>query len=400
MNPSSSGWLNKHLPVFKKGILSQNYTRIQFYSELKRTGFIYANSLSTISYPQGTSYPLTLEEASKVNLFDSLGYMYFTIYPDSNEDEFISAANRFYDYLKEHSWFKFELPFIKQGPETKLEKIIHDRIKTNESLLKRNFSALIANALLFLDVLTFRYYLENNDDPVAYAQEMEALLANTLYFAVKQKNEKTKHEEIVLKLLEASLRYNKIEDVLIPYEQFNYGKHQLPLECQYILDLTCITVYADAVLEDKERRFILHLGASLGFTKEETKEHVLEAKRFITEHREELSWLDDSNPFRNLYDNTYQMVSLLVIRNKKRLSQEIRESKELADLLMKSTTTELDAEEKDKVKEQLLDICKAIPSLTVFMLPGGTILLPLLVKLIPDLLPSAFADNRIGKEEK
>lgn len=400
MNPSSSGWLNKHLPAFKKGILSQNYTRIQFYSELKRTGFIYANSLSTISYPQGTSYTLTLEEASKINLFDSLGYMYFTIYPDSNEDEFISAANRFYDYLKEHSWFKFELPFIKQSSEAKLEKIIHDRIKTNESLLKRNFSALIANALLFLDVLTFRYYLENNDDPVAYAQEMEALLANTLYFAVKQKNEKTKHEEIVLKLLEASLRYNKIEDVLIPYEQFNYGKHQLPLECQYILDLTCITVYADAVLEDKERRFILHLGASLGFTKEETKEHVLEAKRFITEHREELSWLDDSNPFRNLYDNTYQMVSLLVIRNKKRLSQEIRESKELADLLLKSTTIDLDADEKAKVKEQLLDICKAIPSLTVFMLPGGTILLPLLVKLIPDLLPSAFADNRMDKDEK
>jgi len=42
-----------------------------------------------------------------------------------------------------------------------------------------------------------------------------------------------------------------------------------------------------------------------------------------------------------------------------------------------------------------LDICKTIPSLTIFLLPGGAILLPLLVKLIPKLLPSAFDENRI-----
>ena len=52
-------------------------------------------------------------------------------------------------------------------------------------------------------------------------------------------------------------------------------------------------------------------------------------------------------------------------------------------------------DEKSKVKEQLLDICKTIPSLTIFLLPGGAILLPLLVKLIPKLLPSAFDENRI-----
>ena len=62
-------------------------------------------------------------------------------------------------------------------------------------------------------------------------------------------------------------------------------------------------------------------------------------------------------------------------------------------LLAKSTRKELDKEEKKKVKTQLLDICKTVPSLTIFLLPGGSLLLPILIKFIPKLLPSAFNEN-------
>ena len=40
------------------------------------------------------------------------------------------------------------------------------------------------------------------------------------------------------------------------------------------------------------------------------------------------------------------------------------------------------------------------PSLAIFILPGGALLLPLVVKFIPKLLPSAFDDNRIEDEEE
>ncbi|HAV53450.1 MAG TPA: hypothetical protein DCX41_00735, partial [Aequorivita sp.] len=74
---------------------------------------------------------------------------------------------------------------------------------------------------------------------------------------------------------------------------------------------------------------------------------------------------------------------------------ELEESGELMLLLGQSTLRDLSADEKRKVKEQLLDICKTIPSLTIFLLPGGSVLLPLLVKFIPKLLPSSFQENRI-----
>ena len=87
---------------------------------------------------------------------------------------------------------------------------------------------------------------------------------------------------------------------------------------------------------------------------------------------------------------TVDNVKLLIKRNKKALLQELKQSKEAVYLIKKATHEKLSPEEKIKIRIQLLDICKSIPAFTVFMLPGGAILLPLLVRLIPDILPSAF----------
>ena len=90
---------------------------------------------------------------------------------------------------------------------------------------------------------------------------------------------------------------------------------------------------------------------------------------------------------------TIDEIKELLHRNKLRLYQELSQSKEAMSLIKKSTHTSLSEEEKLKIKIQLLDICKAIPAFAVFMLPGGALLLPLLIKLIPDIFPSAFKEE-------
>ena len=90
---------------------------------------------------------------------------------------------------------------------------------------------------------------------------------------------------------------------------------------------------------------------------------------------------------------TVEEIKELLSKNKKRLAKELTQSKEAILLIKKAAHTTLNKEEKEKVKIQLLDICKSIPAFTVFMLPGGALLLPLLIKLILDILPSAFRDK-------
>lgn len=83
-------------------------------------------------------------------------------------------------------------------------------------------------------------------------------------------------------------------------------------------------------------------------------------------------------------------LKVLLAKNKKRLQLEITESKEVLFLLGESTKRKLTKDEQKRIQNQLLDIFKTIPSLAIFMLPGGSILLPLAIKYIPGLLPSAF----------
>jgi len=86
-------------------------------------------------------------------------------------------------------------------------------------------------------------------------------------------------------------------------------------------------------------------------------------------------------------------IKILLQKNKQNLAQELQQSKEAISLIKKGMHSNLSDEEKEKIKIQLLDVCKAIPSLAVFLLPGGALLLPILIKLIPDILPSAFQDD-------
>lgn len=394
MNPSASGWIKKHLPTFQKTILETDYTASKFYKSLKSVGFIYANSVKTVSYPSGTTYELTLEELSKINLFDALAFTYYKNQDQADSDSFLTSAVAFYAHLEKHSWFSFKIPGFKDSNSTKLEKILEQRIQLDESVLQRNFGSLIANALLYLDVLAFKHFLKAEGNPAQFAKSLEALLANTVFLAFQEKSKKSDHEKLMLKLLQTSLRYNEIEETSRSFKELDYSLHKNPLERQYILDLACLTVYSDEHLEENEHQFIERLGISLEFNKEDIESSIEQVISFLKTNKENITYFDYSNPIRHLYKNTNRMVRTLILRNKSRLSKEISQSRELMVLLRKSTSTELDDDEKAKVKAQLLDICKTVPSLAIFILPGGSILLPILIKFIPELLPSAFNENR------
>ncbi len=91
-------------------------------------------------------------------------------------------------------------------------------------------------------------------------------------------------------------------------------------------------------------------------------------------------------------DEVVEKVTEVVTGNLEALVSEIRETGELGQLLAQAAAGKaLSAEEKRKVKAQLVDLAKAVPALAIFAAPGGMLLLPLLAKLLPfNLLPSSW----------
>jgi hypothetical protein len=91
-------------------------------------------------------------------------------------------------------------------------------------------------------------------------------------------------------------------------------------------------------------------------------------------------------------DAMVERVSAAVTQNLGAVVREIRETGELGQLLARAASgNTLTAEERRKVRAQLVDLAKAVPALAIFAAPGGMLLLPLLAKLLPfNLLPSAW----------
>jgi hypothetical protein len=103
-------------------------------------------------------------------------------------------------------------------------------------------------------------------------------------------------------------------------------------------------------------------------------------------------WQQFTEAWTEASDEVVERVSEAVITNYDAFTTELRETGELGQLLARAAGgVALTAEEKRKVKAQLIDLAKAVPALAIFAAPGGLLLLPLLAKLLPfSLLPGAW----------
>ncbi|WP_271766077.1 LETM1-related biofilm-associated protein [Aquimarina algiphila] len=394
MNPSTSGWIEKFLRNFNDHYNSSPWSFDQLYSDLRQVGFIYGTSIDTL-ISNDTDIIYSEEEKTKLNLFTALVVTYYDTIENADKKGFIEALVQFYNFLDtKKSIFSFG-NMLTSNKSEKLEKIIHTRIQTNESIFKKNFSHLLTNALLFIDVLAFDYFLIHDKNPFEYAAQLEETLTNTVFLALNSKQEQDDYDKMLVKLFASSVRYTNIStEEEASFDYIELDPYTDEIEKKYIVDLTSLAVWNDREIDRGEQSFLSALGAELQLPNAIIKESISLVQVFINTHKEHISFFNYSHPALHFYQQTSRTVSVLVLRNKKRLIKEITESKDLMILLGQSTVRDLSKEEKQQVKKQLLDICKTIPSLAIFILPGGSLLLPLLVKFIPQLLPSAFNENK------
>ena len=393
INPSANGWIDKYFLEQNTLFDCTAMSPLEFYQNIRKTGFIYGHIIAINSHPKLDIENWKTEEISKVALLNTLFDTYCQTLHQSNSDDFITQTVAFYNEITPKG-FGFFNKIMPSTVSSKLEGLIDERVQTNKDIISKNFSHIVTNALLFVDVLAFRRYLKEGKVPEKYLKRMEETIMSLVSLALQVKTIKTQHDDLLIKLFEASVRYTRFSKVNIQnLESLPLDDFDDDLEKYYLFDLTGLTLWNDEKIENDEVYFLHKLAETLVISDDFVSESIAANDAFIRAHKEEIQYFNYSNPVKHFYDQTTHGVIFLIKRNKKRLTKEISESKELMQLLAQSTQRDLDADEKKKVKKQLLDICKSIPSLTIFLLPGGGLLLPILVKFIPQLLPSAFNEN-------
>ena len=391
MNPSANGWIKKLLNEVSETMYSQTETS-KFYDKLKQAGFIYGSNVKVV-LDIVKPFDLTEEERCKINLLLTYYFIYKKEQPD---EDFIDSLIRYYKSISDQKRSFFEELFGDKKSDSLLESIIHKRIHIDDNFISKSFNYFLINALLFVDVLGYQRFLKAEKDIKDYVNTLESALETIVFSVIDAKSKKTEYDHNLIKLFEGSIRHKNSE---LPSYNQAVAFINTTLEKLYIIDLVCMASWTDKVIDKEERDFLNRLKTDLSLKNENIIKSVDDINSFYQEHKEDVAFLSSKNLAQSFYDNSSKVVSKLITRNSKRLIKELSESKEAMTLLAQSTQRNLTEDEQKKIQSQLLDIFKSIPSLAIFMLPGGMLLLPLFVKFIPKLLPSAFDDNRIDDKK-
>jgi len=411
--PGSKGWILKYFDMVEKGdlwISIRNYESLSqqrhFHLTFSRCGIVFGLATRAIFGHTLDARTWTREERLKVLLMEALLFVHLKNGGDLDRDVFVDRLIRFYNghdalSVRLHiSLFKKE-----ERPEIQLEKILAERIDIPRNILENKWWVnSLTNAFVYLDVILFHEFLTNNNEK-AIGQYSEfaknALLAVTLGSYADGTIENHEKDLFNLFLASANLSEEHREEAELRFHQgagihhFDPWIHEHWLLKRFLLDLATLTVFSKLQANDSERAFLDRMCDFLEVPIGEQEETLMFIENFIIENRDQVDFLCDAPSYERVYGSFTQRWRKILIRNKDKVAVELRESKELVFLLKKSRTEELTPEERNKVKKQSKDLLKSLPAVAIFMIPGGSILLPMMTKLIPDLLPSAFRENEI-----
>ena len=417
VSPGSKGWINKYFDLIEKEHFS---LRLDCPADMEVDHFLhltFAHSGIVFGYPTELIFATdlddskwTTEEKLKLLLFESHLLVYKTINKVEKVDkaDFISSMLFFYGKHNSYSITKIFTFFLKESEDEKLENILMKRvgIKTNllDTQLWLNY---LTNVFVYLDVILYSDFLKKKQESTFsnYTDlAMDSLTAISLSAFSSGFVEEQEKGLFKIFLASACLPEDKKETAMSQFRNgtyfsdFSENIQENWLFKRFLLDISSLTVLSNQKVISAEKIFLLELCEFLQIPRIELEETRVMVGTFVLNNNKQVSFLKSSSSYEKMFSSLSRRWIKVLGRNKDKLATELKQSKELIHLIKKSTSQELSKEEKELVKSQFLDIVKSMPSLAIFMLPCGALLLPLVLKIIPDLIPSAFRENEIDKE--
>lgn len=414
MNPSSSGWIKKFFSLKEEYDQALEEYPLELtpeeviYGYLQPTGLMYGFPVKFLFTSDETHLKWSSEEKFKVLLLEGLLVVvraHNGQIPFENEEDLIKSFISFYEETEIAKAKKGWLQFKDKSDHEKLESILSNRVDIKMSLSNKLWTTYLHNSLVFQDlILYYEYHL--SEDLEALAEKRRAVMLDMMKVvavAAHSDGEIAEEEEAMFEVFMASSQLDAEDRELAkifwkenrPLEEIEFNYEMSWLLKRYFMEIATLVVWSDRVVVEEEQKFLEELALKLGIDEDEQDKSFLAIQSFVINNADEVPFLSGKNEAEQLMSSATDKWKKILGRNKDKLATELKQSKELVQLIAKSTTTELSKEEKKKVKNQFKDLAKSIPALGLFLLPGGSVIMPIVLKLIPDLVPSAFRNNQI-----
>ncbi len=428
MRPKYKGWINNYADFFQglvrelkygeqlKSSLNGNSFDENFYQLIQPTGLMYGHAIQ----PAG-SYNLKMKywderEKLKFILFDSFVHHSILIHEDNYSNNIRDlihySVNEMIDFYQ-HSYpnisFRKNDYFGRRKNEIFMaESLLHNRIQIRSGLNDNFWAGFFNNSLLFLDVYFYGIWLQRKDAILAFddlgqkLEEVRLCILKIISSASHADHSLDYEERKLFKffLQSAGLSSDAEAEALtylkdgIDIRDIEFPDIDSWLLKKYLFELATLTIWSDRHVNEKEKEYLAKLGEKLKFSETEIESSLLAIESFVITHWEQVHFLQSRHNFHILRDRFATRLGKILVKNKNAFEKELLESKELLQLLKKATRQELNEEEKTKVRTQLIDVLKTIPTFVIIALPFTFITLPLLIKILPkSAFPTAFSEE-------
>lgn len=416
--PGSKGWINKYFDLERRkefnlefsvpiGLNKKEFLHFSFL----RSGIVFGFPVKRIFASELADSKWTQNEKLKVLLFESLLLIYLMEIKTApfDQEKFKASLLSFYAEHSASGLSKVFGLFLKESPDEKLENILSQRLSVKSKLIEGQYwLGYLSNAFVYLDIVLYRNFLKNRKETLSNFNDLadNALVAITM--AAYSDDIITNQEKAMFKVFLSSASL-KDKEKKAARDRFKHGATLADfteiaksnvLFRRFLIDITALTIFVNEERLPEEIQFFNELCDFLEVPKKEVQNAMTMIENFVLQNSDQMSLLSSRSSYEKLYGSVSKRWVKVLSRNSDKLAVELKESKELVQLIRKSTSEELTKEEKELVKSQFMDIVKSMPALAIFMLPGGALLLPLILKIIPDLVPSAFRDNELDEEPK
>lgn len=402
--PGSAGWIEKYLDLIDKNQIQLINKNDSTLIELSRkSGLIYGVAVESIFSTETLQVNWTSKDKLKNLFFETLLWTHWENSGFKFEKElFIADLAAYYSSIKVKNSFDFLSFFKKESAISSIESAIEERLELDKRILEtRIWLSTLNNAFVFIDVILFKEFLNNKQ--IRPIQTLTERTMHCFIAAVHSDKESTEIEEKLFSFYLASARLEKeTDDALEHLFQNPISEHiSEPISNEsedfkgFLIYFSAFVIACKNQVSNEEKSFLVNLCNTLNIPTDLSEIALAYTTAFILENENLIPYLGTSTEI--LFSNLSKRWGKILLRNKDKLILEIQQSKELMFLLAKSTQKELTKEEKEVVKNQLMDIMRSMPSLAIFLIPGGSLLLPIFLKIIPGLMPTAFRDNELTK---
>ncbi len=414
MDLSEKGWFSDLLKSKQPEPKEQLDDSSEFiYKSIQPSGLMYGHPILPKEYVSEEFLGLESAEKLKIVLLD--GFVKTAVLPSddvipTDPDEYVNFMSKviveFYEHAYPNNQIKSKSFWGKKlSSEEIVENIINDRLSTTQQT--SFWGGFFNNSLLFLDVLFFGEWLKHPEEErgtlieqrdITHQKLLEVMIAASYADGKLDNEEKELFEDLLESVHLTQPRKDFLQTLLEKghsLEVIDLSDMSMWILQKYILELAILFVWADKIVTEEEQNFINLLGSKLGFSQQEIERSMAAIESFVVANWGNVSFLQEKNNFSVISDQFIKRMTKVVNDNKNMISTEIKESKELMDLLTKSTKQDLTPEEQITVRNQLIDILKILPTFVIIALPGSFLTLPLLMKILPEsALPSAFQNKK------